>query len=245
MRQPESKTTKESAYVAIRKGSAIIPLDFVEPARTVRVVSFLGTVLPPHCTAAGKVHLVFELDGAAGQNLPDRLERYTERTIVDRNVLREQMTMIGESGYAVERGEFAPEVNAVAVPIRDYTRTLVGTLVVVALAVDSAALPIGHAVDASTLLRRHHTIGTGTRLRTIDCPLALLKARGLAAGDLAVANAALDALLLVILALIDAPHRLGGRAAGGEQARRQNRVWDSSEFGHRSLDLDSTADVPS
>jgi IclR family KDG regulon transcriptional repressor len=126
-----SKTTKESAYVAIRKGSAIIPLDFVEPARTVRVVSFLGTVLPPHCTAAGKVHLVFELDGAAGQNLPDRLERYTERTIVDRNVLREQMTMIGESGYAVERGEFAPEVNAVAVPIRDYTRTLVGTLVVV------------------------------------------------------------------------------------------------------------------
>jgi len=121
----------------------------------------------------------------------------------------------------------------------------VGTLVVVALAVDSAALPIGHAVDASTLLRRHHTIGTGTRLRTIDCPLALLKARGLAAGDLAVANAALDALLLVILALIDAPHRLGGCASGGEQARRQNRVWDSSEFGHRSLDLDSTADVPS
>lgn len=126
-----SKTTKESAYVAIRKGSAIIPLDFVEPARTVRVVSFLGTVLPAHCTAAGKVHLVFELDGGAGQNLPERLERYTEKTIVDRNALREQMTMIGESGYAVERGEFAQEVNAVAVPVRDYTRSLVGTLAVV------------------------------------------------------------------------------------------------------------------
>jgi DNA-binding IclR family transcriptional regulator len=39
--------------------------------------------------------------------------------------------MIGETGYAVERGEFAEDVNAVAVPVRDYTRSLVGTLVVV------------------------------------------------------------------------------------------------------------------
>jgi len=126
-----SKTTKESAYVAIRKGSAIIPLDFVEPSRTVRVVSFLGTVLPAHCTAAGKVHLVFEAEGVAAQALPERLERFTDKTILDRNVLREQMKIIGETGYALERGEFAEDVNAVAVPVRDYTRSLVGTLAVV------------------------------------------------------------------------------------------------------------------
>jgi IclR family transcriptional regulator, KDG regulon repressor len=126
-----SKVTRESAYVAIRKGGAIIPLDFVEPVRAVRVISFLGTVLPVYCTAAGKVHLVFEAEGGANQDLADRLERHTDKTIVDRNALREQMTMIGELGFAVERGEFAEDVNAVAVPVRDYTRSLVGTLVVV------------------------------------------------------------------------------------------------------------------
>ena len=126
-----SKATQESAYVAIRKSDAIIPLDFVEPARPVRVVSFLGTVLPAHCTAAGKAHLTFELESAAGQNLPADMERYTANTITDQNVLRDQIVMIGESGYAVERGEFAEGVNAVAVPIRDYTRSLVGTLAVV------------------------------------------------------------------------------------------------------------------
>ena len=124
-------------------------------------------------------------------------------------------------------------------------RHIFALLAIVALLIDLTTLAIGHAVDASPLPRRHHVVGAGASLCTIDRPLALLKATGLAAGDLAVANAALDAVLLVILALIDAPHRLGGRAAGGEQARRQNRVWDSSEFGHRSLDLDSTADVPS
>jgi IclR family transcriptional regulator, KDG regulon repressor len=126
-----AKSTKESVYVAIRKGNAIIPLDFVEPARAVRVVSFLGTVLPAHCTAAGKVHLVFEAEGGLGQNLPERLERYTEKTITDRSVLQPQLAEIDAVGYAVERGEFTEDVNGVAVPIRDYTRTLVGALAVV------------------------------------------------------------------------------------------------------------------
>jgi len=125
-----AKSTHESAYVAVRKGSSIIPLDFVEPARAVRVVSFLGTVLPAHCTAAGKVHLVFEAEGSTGQSLPESLERYTDKTIVDCNRLREHMSKIGESGYAVECGEFNADVSAAAVPIRDYTRSLVGTLAV-------------------------------------------------------------------------------------------------------------------
>ena len=126
-----AKSTKESVYVAIRKGSAIIPLDFVEPVRPVRVVSFLGTALPPHCTAAGKVHLVFEAEGGIGQALPERLERYTDKTIVDRNVLQQHLAEVGTSGYAVEKGEFTEDVNGVAVPIRDYTRTLVGSLAAV------------------------------------------------------------------------------------------------------------------
>lgn len=126
-----SKATKESTYVAVRKGSSIIPLDFVEPSRPVRVVSFLGTVLPAHCTAAGKVHLVFEAETSANQNLPAALDRYTDGTILDTNALREQMSKIGESGYAVESCEFMDDVSAAAVPIRDYTRSLVGTLAVV------------------------------------------------------------------------------------------------------------------
>jgi hypothetical protein len=72
-----------------------------------------------------------------------------------------------------------------------------GLLAIVALLIDFATLAIGHVVDARALLRRHHTVGAGASLRTIDRPLALLKAIGLAPGDLAVANAALDAVLLL------------------------------------------------
>ena len=126
-----SKTVEESVYVAIRKGTSIIPLDFVEAPRPARVVSCLGTALPTHCTAAGKVHIVFEADGGARQGLPSTLTRYTDKTIADLTTLQESLVSVSEQGFAVERGEFSEDVNAVAVPVRDYTRTLVGTLAVV------------------------------------------------------------------------------------------------------------------
>ncbi|HEY7558083.1 MAG TPA: IclR family transcriptional regulator [Candidatus Binatia bacterium] len=126
-----AKTTKESAFVAVRKGAGIVPLDFVEPPRAVRVVSFLGTALPAHCTAAGKIYLVFESEGELGQNLGSGLKRYTGKTIVDTETLTAQTREIGVAGYAVEQEEFTDEVSSVAVPIRDYTRMLVGAIAVV------------------------------------------------------------------------------------------------------------------
>lgn len=125
-----AKSTKESSFVAVRKGPAIVPLDFVEPPCAVRVVSFLGATLPPHCTAPGKVYLVFEAEGGLNQTLPERLERFTDKTVVDRKALLDQMKGIGEAGYAIEQGEYLDEVSTVAVPIRDYTRSLVGALAV-------------------------------------------------------------------------------------------------------------------
>lgn len=126
-----AKSANESVFVAIKKGTGIIPLDFVEPPRAVRVVSMLGTPLPTHCTAAGKIHLVFESDPGLGPNLPERLEKFTEKTITDYSVLKEHLKEAGEVGYAIDQEEFMSEVSSVAVPIRDYTRVLVGTLALV------------------------------------------------------------------------------------------------------------------
>ena len=125
------RTTKESAFVAIRKGNAIIPLDFAEPARAVRAVSILGTVLAPHATAAGKVYLAFEAEGGVSQVLPERLERYTERTITARQLLLDQIKEITAAGFAMDQGEFNEDLSSVATPVRDYTRTLVGALAVI------------------------------------------------------------------------------------------------------------------
>jgi DNA-binding IclR family transcriptional regulator len=122
------KSAKESSFVAVRKGTVIVPLEFVEPKNAVRVVSFLGATLPLHCTASGKIHLAFESEEAWNQSLPENLPRYTDKTIIDRRFLLEQLKEINAAGYAVEQGEFMEEVMSVAVPVHDYTRSLVGSL---------------------------------------------------------------------------------------------------------------------
>lgn len=123
-----ARETKESAFVTLRRGMEIVPLDFVEPQSPVRVVSFLGAALPLHCTAPGKVHLAFESEEELKEKLPETLNRYTDKTIVDRSQLFAQIQEISEEGYAVDRGEFIEDICCVAVPVQDYARSLVGSL---------------------------------------------------------------------------------------------------------------------
>ena len=87
---------------------------------------------------------------------------------------------------------------------------------IVALLVDLAALAIGHAIDTSTLLRRDMAVGHGARLGAIDLRSPCSRRCCLATGDLTVADAALDPVLLGVLALIDVVHRLRVCAACGE-----------------------------
>src|SRR5260370_19882170 len=86
--------------------------------------------LPPHCTAIGKALLAFDPEEQLRSTLPEQLTRYTERTIVDRAQLLEQLQSVIREGYAVDAGEFFEDVASVAVPIRDYTRSVVGSLAV-------------------------------------------------------------------------------------------------------------------
>jgi len=124
------QSSHESSFVAIKKGTAIVPLDFVESQNAVRVVAFLGLQLPLHCTASGKIHLAFNSGGGLSKSLPEHLTRYTAQTIVDRELILHQLREIRDLGYAVDHGEFMEEVVSVAVPVRDYTRNLVGSLAV-------------------------------------------------------------------------------------------------------------------
>ena len=44
--------------------------------------------------------------------------------------MTQQLKTIGEKGYAVDTGEYVDDMRSVAVPIKDYTSHVVGTLAV-------------------------------------------------------------------------------------------------------------------
>ena len=119
----------ETSYVAIFKEGYIVYLDVVETDLTVRVVSRVGSRLPAHCTAAGKVHLAFMSEEEIDSILPNReMKGYTPTTITSREALKEELKIVAEQGFAIDNEELDPGVRCVAAPIRDYTRRIVGAV---------------------------------------------------------------------------------------------------------------------
>ena len=127
-----ARQVRETTYLGVLRRNAVVPVEVVEADRPVRMVSQLGEALPLHCTAAGKAHLAFESEDDLRALLPDGLPRFTDKTIVDRQAFLQQLRTVVASGYAVDLGEHLEEIRAVAAPVRDYARNVVGAIAVAA-----------------------------------------------------------------------------------------------------------------
>lgn len=118
----------ETCYLGVLNGSNVVYLDTVESSLPVRIVPKVGTMLPVHCTAAGKVLLANLIEREQGAiPLPD-IKEYTPNTITDMEQLLKQLETITVQGYALEDEELDPGVRGVAAPIRDYTKRVVGAI---------------------------------------------------------------------------------------------------------------------
>ncbi|HLH76266.1 MAG TPA: IclR family transcriptional regulator [Candidatus Binataceae bacterium] len=126
-----SRRCRESAFIGIIRREGVVPLEAAEPEdRHVKITLPIGQCLPLYCTAAGKVYLAFAPEDELTTTIPAQLPSHTTRTLHDRQTLVEQLRAMAAEGYAVDRGEYLEDVCSVAVPIRDYTRSVVGSLAV-------------------------------------------------------------------------------------------------------------------
>ncbi len=123
-----ARLSRENTYVAVARRSAVVPLAVVESNLPVRITSSVGEALPMHSTAVGKVFLAYESEEGLRHLLGGSLEKFTDETISDLSALNEHLKGVAERGFAVDAGEHLSDVRAVAAPVRDYTRNVVGAL---------------------------------------------------------------------------------------------------------------------
>jgi len=117
----------ETASISIIRDRAVVYLDEVPANQTVQIVSRVGARLPLHCTAAGKAQIAFESESELEKLFPsEELPRYTKNTITSRTKLFEELARIAELGYALDNEEYEDGVRCIGVPIKDYTRRVVG-----------------------------------------------------------------------------------------------------------------------
>ncbi|MDR7275126.1 IclR family transcriptional regulator [Catenuloplanes atrovinosus] len=85
----------------------------------------VGTLLPLHATALGKVLLAY--DSTAFGALHE-LESFTRRTLVSRRDLARELVAVREAGWACEISELTPGEASIAAPIRGYGGLVVGAI---------------------------------------------------------------------------------------------------------------------
>jgi len=127
----------------LRKGE-VVYLDRVEADWPLRLHLPVGSTVPPHCSASGKLLLAClpaDERSALVEALP--LPRHTDHTITDRTLLARELDRIVSAGYAVDDEEYVLGVACVALPVR-----LAGE-VVAAIAVHAATarLPLQRAIE--------------------------------------------------------------------------------------------------
>jgi DNA-binding IclR family transcriptional regulator len=115
----------ETVDCAVPDGTELRFVDQIPAAHRLRAVSAVGSTFPLHCTANGKAVLSEWSAEEVARRLPPRLPRYTDRTIVSRAKLLEQLTVVRETGVAFDLEEHTLGICAVGTTIREPFGTLV------------------------------------------------------------------------------------------------------------------------
>lgn len=123
-----ARSTRETVQLMFRTGDFGTCVERAESSQALLVRPERGKSVPLHAGASMKAMLAF-LRAAEQKAILDRpLARVAEGTITNPRELRRELEAIRTAGYAVSYQEVYPGVRAVAVPIRNASGAVVGSL---------------------------------------------------------------------------------------------------------------------
>jgi DNA-binding IclR family transcriptional regulator len=130
--------TKGTVYLRVISGGSNLIIETVESCHPLRLVQPPGTRHPAHFGASGKVLLAFGPEDVRDAALTAaQLERFTPRTLVNRDAFLRELDRVRRRGYAYTNEEAVAGVRSVAAPVLSPGGT--------AIAAISSALPT-HAI---------------------------------------------------------------------------------------------------
>jgi len=119
----------ETCNLAIPDREGMIYLDRVETKWPLRIQLPVGTEVPFHCTASGKMYLSTLRSRTLTGVLEARpLVANSPGTITSPERLRQDLTLIRANGYSIDNEEFMSGMAAIAVPVSDGQGRLMATL---------------------------------------------------------------------------------------------------------------------
>lgn len=111
-----ARETGETIHLSILDGFEVIYIDKIDSIQPIRAYSMVGGRAPAHAVATGKALLSAQRESLLDGLAPE-LARFTQATIVDREVLKAELAKAARAGYAINRGEWRDGVGGIACAI--------------------------------------------------------------------------------------------------------------------------------
>ncbi|HEY0218189.1 MAG TPA: IclR family transcriptional regulator [Afipia sp.] len=142
----------ETCNITMLEGDHLIYLDRVESDWPLQIRLKIGSNVPLHCTASGKLFLALAPEALGRAVLTSRpLEKHTPRTITSPNALEKELVKIRKTRIGTDNEEFIDGMTAVAVPVMDLKGRICAT---VAVHGPSGRLPLARAIALAPALQK-------------------------------------------------------------------------------------------
>ena len=125
----EAQRLGDTVFLTVARAGSVVVLDKAEGTGFLRAAPRIGSTVPLHATAVGKLYLTHAPEAVTLGDEP--LEAFTPSTTTSSVILAAELERIRRQGYAENRDEWIPGLSAIAAPV------LVTGRMVAALAVAS------------------------------------------------------------------------------------------------------------
>lgn len=121
------RETGETVHLSVMDGREVIYVDKLDGSHPIKAYTTIGGRAPVWCVATGKALLAHAPEEIVN-DVVSHLARFTERTIISREGLVEELQAVRRNGYAVNHGEWREGVFGIAAPVRDSTGSVIAAI---------------------------------------------------------------------------------------------------------------------
>ncbi len=119
-----ARETGETAFLVVERGGRLTVADMAEGTGFIRAMPRVGSTMPAHATAVGKLYLAFAPGRLADADAP--LEAFTSATITTKAALEGEVNRVRRRGWAINDGEWQLGLAVAAAPLMAGERLLGG-----------------------------------------------------------------------------------------------------------------------
>ena len=120
--------TRETIHLTRLEGRYVVYLHQLQSPQPVVSLATLGGRSPAHCVSPGLALLAASTQSKIDWVLDAPLVKYTDLSMTSGERIREELALVQERGYAINRGAYRGDVGGVGVAIRDARGTPVAGL---------------------------------------------------------------------------------------------------------------------